>query len=1066
MYHWHPYRHEGWALYIMLLFPRLRGTRGWDARTLTVVDHRYLKRLDCESKNWTTFRHLLEARIEAGGFLGRDAEVQMLAESLLSNSEKVFHSQELAQEFWSILVGERRHPYPQHCFPGYQAACLMRVLHLAAEEGALDPFDERHAQVRHLLQSNAQFCAGLFGKEAALEFLGSTRWPVQLLDFEIHLRNSTDLSVTKRYAESLPQGVETFNQLRRHWPEPLFLGPGSVDPQGISAACESCRARAGLPRAIRLLSVDGGHCALWLEPAVSFNALFPDMVSTQLATYRSDDACSSLMGDTAFKQIEVFSHQQYFSDNSLFRAADVLVGQWIGECSKLRVHYSKPVIAYLGFLLLNDPVVGKYHFWSEPLPHFWERYRTMQNCDVHAKGRQLDGGPPCAIVFEEPQLAEAAFWQTGFRNPSVRPLALYVGATHHPENASKDVLVINRARLLRDMHFTDALNAMKAFSYPHDFINQRRQMPFAEMATYKAAVMMPWDLNLVMFHDLYAMNLPLFLPDLAGLHRVAVTYFARFRMNTAHEGQPFSERGPWPSSPHPFSPFDLEFLEARQYWLHFTEYVRAPAVQHFASLPDLLLQVVELDGGLISKQMRAQNAECFRASQDFWLGVFGGFQLGQGRSVPAPLVLHFTNPWAENMCWHGGMSEERCCDTSLGAEGDALCFDDFWTFHRCCVHNLTLASLDDAACGTSGPYGTILESPLDGVPWVQAVPSQQEPFVFLWDEKSGGTAFMQWLKYSVWSLGKLESSFMYTLPGHPVAVGSPFYLKTASPLQRSNFQVLSGHFDWRVMHEGIDCQKRKKVRCFLLVRDPIERFLSYYEERTDRHFAKTLGRSPAGWSAAAWRFYLKRVARESLWYNGEETGLFCNRENMLCLDLEKTSHHPLIHRVRPDSVKERFYFRFLGGPQNRLTWMLDPEFGNAQRAIWRLRRCVVGLQTEHFQGFKQVLAYHFPWLSEVPKEMGARTSQKSRGSLLLSSLPHFARKLIARYNSKDMIVYSAARRQFRTQLLRIRQAAGEAPGMPPIANVTLTEAAAIVNKALSHTATFRNHQRLSEYLMR
>lgn len=29
-------------------------------------------------------------------------------------------------------------------------------------------------------------------------------------------------------------------------------------------------------------------------------------------------------------------------DNALFRAADVLVGQWIGECSKLRVHYSKP----------------------------------------------------------------------------------------------------------------------------------------------------------------------------------------------------------------------------------------------------------------------------------------------------------------------------------------------------------------------------------------------------------------------------------------------------------------------------------------------------------------------------------------------------------------------------------------------------------------------------------------------------------------------------------------------------------------------------------------------------
>ncbi len=29
------------------------------------------------------------------------------------------------------------------------------------------------------------------------------------------------------------------------------------------------------------------------------------------------------------------------------------------------------------------------------------------------------------------------------------------------------------------------------------------------------------------------MNLPLFLPNLAGLHRVAVTYFARFRMKLA-----------------------------------------------------------------------------------------------------------------------------------------------------------------------------------------------------------------------------------------------------------------------------------------------------------------------------------------------------------------------------------------------------------------------------------------------------------------------------------------------------------------------------------------------------
>lgn len=34
------------------------------------------------------------------------------------------------------------------------------------------------------------------------------------------------------------------------------------------------------------------------------------------------------------------------------------------------------------------------------------------------------------------------------------------------------------------------------------------------------------------------------------------------------------------------------------------------------------------------------------------------------------------------------------------------------------------------------------------------------------------------------------------------------------------------------MHEGVNCQHRKKVRCLALVRHPVERFLSYYQERT------------------------------------------------------------------------------------------------------------------------------------------------------------------------------------------------------------------------------------------
>ena len=82
----------------------------------------------------------------------------------------------------------------------------------------------------------------------------------------MHLTESRDVAVTKRTGE-LPTGVETYEHLRRHLKVPP-LGPGSVDPQGISWR------RAPVP-SVRVVSVDGGHCALWLEPAATLRALFP-----------------------------------------------------------------------------------------------------------------------------------------------------------------------------------------------------------------------------------------------------------------------------------------------------------------------------------------------------------------------------------------------------------------------------------------------------------------------------------------------------------------------------------------------------------------------------------------------------------------------------------------------------------------------------------------------------------------------------------------------------------------------------------------------------------------------
>ena len=96
-----------------------------------------------------------------------------------------------------------------------------------------------------------------------------------------------------------------------------------------------------------LASVDGGHCALWLEPAFSLRALFPGQVATRLISYKDNTDCIRQLGHAVFAREDVLTSQMYFDGNAALRGADVLACQWVGECAKLRTMYSKPVIAYI-----------------------------------------------------------------------------------------------------------------------------------------------------------------------------------------------------------------------------------------------------------------------------------------------------------------------------------------------------------------------------------------------------------------------------------------------------------------------------------------------------------------------------------------------------------------------------------------------------------------------------------------------------------------------------------------------------------------------------------------------
>eukprot|EP00929_Paragymnodinium_shiwhaense_P096436 TRINITY_DN58024_c0_g1_i1.p1 TRINITY_DN58024_c0_g1~~TRINITY_DN58024_c0_g1_i1.p1 ORF type:complete len:1106 (-),score=184.54 TRINITY_DN58024_c0_g1_i1:87-3404(-) len=1074
-----------------------------------LINEKWARSLDCrEGRRWSSFRRELQYKIQSGARLATDESLVRTAQNILDaydDPSQYNFFQEQALIWASKLEGNDLNYSADFCLPGYAAACLIRLVWWTSiYEGLTIKTHEAEAQ----LNEDAFFCTNIFGIDSVYDFLTATSWPIRVQDLQIHLAPIQEKRavIPPRFAQALPPEVETYAQFLTHveadLPDSLKLSPGSVDPQGYVQATATAAKLMSLPptaaprQRIVVVSVDGGHVSLWLEPAFTLRALFPEVVSMRLLSYKTFD--HERVDDAIFKGEEVHVNQQY-TGNPVLRSSDVIVCQWIGECAKLREEYSKPVIAYIGFLLLNDPSVGSYHKWSEPVKYFWERWQTLLDCDVHSMGRlsgrpPVDGGPACAVVFEEPQLAEAAHWQTGSRRPSVRPLSVYIGeARHDPKHHEPAVFLVNRYRLSRDTIFGKILRAAAGPGFPYRIEDQRADVKttFAEMASYHCAVLLPWDLNLVMFHDLYAMNLPLFLPDADGLQQMSFSYFMRFIKNPAHAEQPFSERMPGAKpTEHTYSPFALAYLEPRKYWLRFTEYTRVPHVHHFAGVPDLLKQIHSLDSVTVSEGMREHNERSFNESRVFWgraLGLMSEYQRQlntPARHVSQELVQEKhaaaqVNQAAPKLffkmvhvpdCWFSGASAADCCDATYGPEGNVACFDDYWTYQRCCVESIEMLPLDDVKCSHTW------KSTLQGVPWVQEEPSVAEPFVFLWDEKCGGTTFLTWLKHSVLALGKQETSLMYTVPGHPVVIGSQFFLKTVNPSRRSKLEVVAGQFDWRVMHEGIDCESRKKPRCLVLVRHPVDRFISYYLERSDRHFERDLGgvnRSIETWSPAAWRRYLSMVKRDRLWLDGEETGVFCNRENMQCIDLERSSKEamPLLKRVRPKAAREKFYFRFLGGPQDRLAWMLDPDNGDPRVATWRLSRCIVGLQTEDFDGYREVLGWHFPWIHEV-KPPASESSQKafgrvnSRARRIRRLLPMFARNLIAEFNARDMFIYRAAKRQFRKQLERIRFARGGAAARwPPVAWTTAAEVEEAISQSLSHTATHRTHGRLNRYML-
>lgn len=157
-------------------------------------------------------------------------------------------------------------------------------------------------------------------------------------------------------------------------------------------------------------------------------------------------------------------------------------------------------------------------------------------------------------------------------------------------------------------------------------------------------------------------------------------------------------------------------------------------------------------------------------------------------------------------------------------------------------------------------------------------PDAESPFVFLWDEKAGGSTFNRWLLESAARAKVLQHGTQISDFWFPNVIGAPYFLKLFGEERRRKLAILSGTLDWRAV-EGmclpsaagpfqfpsaaaaeeevpLRFPRRRQVHCFVLLRDPVDRFISYWLERSNRKLEDEDGAAwrmcPAGNSRRIW----------------------------------------------------------------------------------------------------------------------------------------------------------------------------------------------------------------------
>jgi len=270
--------------------------------------------------------------------------------------------------------------------------------------------------------------------------------------------------------------------------------------------------------------------------------------------------------------------------------------------------------------------------------------------DVQASDRQawlrdfaaMARHPRHIVTASSAYMAKELEWQTGSRPPTLRLLGLHTGAAYAPVRAEK-VLVsrfgtsaalsecvmarfldanpwyplqfVQLESVLFEQHQVRVghedpeylLGAKVWKEYKHEL--KTPGMPYDVLAEHRAAVLFPYDAIIFLFHELYSMRVPVFVPR--ELWRWLFGPLTHPSMEERLEDDANASRTDRP----PYTPFGMVprrsiDVEQAAYWAAFSDWALLPHVQYFSSAPELMMRALDFAAlRKASAQMKTFNEE-------------------------------------------------------------------------------------------------------------------------------------------------------------------------------------------------------------------------------------------------------------------------------------------------------------------------------------------------------------------------------------------------------------------------------------------------------------------------